>query len=119
MAILPKAERFKMFIALLENLPGAGSEDEARMQLARTLNTIEDAHSGVPFDPANWRTDGRMYPVQDDSASDVSGYPNVTAYRSRGHETFIATNGALEIRRVDDGYVEIRKPGSHGRDVWS
>lgn len=89
------------------------------MQIAVTLNNVEDEHSGVPFDPAHWRTDGRMYPFDDDSAADVEGHPDVTSYRSRGHETFIARNGAIEIRDVRSGEVVIEKPGSDGRGPWS
>ena len=53
-----------------------------------------------------------------DSASDVQGYPGVTSYRSRKHETFIANNGAFEIRNVDTGATEIAKPGADGKGVW-
>ena len=60
-----------------------------------------------------------MYPFQDDSAADVDGYPNVTSYRSRGHETFIAENGAFQIRNIKSGQVELEKVGSDGNGVWS
>jgi len=39
-----------------------------------------------------------MYPPKDDSAVDVDGMPKVMSYRSRRHETYIAANGAIEIR---------------------
>jgi len=73
----------------------------------------------VPFDPDHWRTDGRLYPFQDDSAADVDGYPNLTSYRSRGHETLIANNGAFEIRDLESGEVVLHKLGSDGQGVWS
>jgi hypothetical protein len=57
-----------------------------------------------------------MYPFDDDSAADDL---DVTAYRSRGHETFIAKNGAFEIRDARSGEVVIEKPGSDGKGVWS
>lgn len=56
---------------------------------------------------------------KDDSAADVPDYPNVTSYRHRRHETFIAENGAFEIRSVDTGDVAITKPGADGKGVWS
>jgi hypothetical protein len=84
-----------------------------------TLNAVEDELSGVPFNPANWRTDGRMYPPQDDKAADVDGHPDVTSYRSRGHETFIAKNGAFEIRDLRTDEVLVQKVGSDRRGVWS
>jgi hypothetical protein len=107
------------FVRRLAKLPPASTHDEARRQLEKTLNEVEDELSGVPFDPAHWRTDGRMYPPQDDSASDVDGYPNVTSYRSRGHETFIGSNGAFEIRDVATNEVVVEKVGSDGKAVWS
>src|SRR5579871_3619229 len=99
----PKHLRFAEFIRRLRALPPASSPEEARVQIAVTLNQVEDEHSGVPYDPAHWRTDGRMYPFDDDSAADVEGHPDVTSYRSRGHETFIARNGAFEIRDARSG----------------
>jgi hypothetical protein len=116
---IPKKVRFAEFIRRLQALPPATSHDEARRQIEETLNQVEDELSGVPFDPAHWRTDGRMYPPQDDSASDVEGHPDMTSYRSRGHETFVAKNGAFEIRDVQTGEVVLHKPGSDGKGVWS
>jgi hypothetical protein len=115
----PKRVRFAEFIRRLQGLPPASGHDQARRQIADTLNNVEDELSGVPFDPAHWRTDGRMYPVEDDSAADVDGYPDVTAYRSRGHETFISKNGAFEIRDFRNGEIVIEKPGSDGKGIWS
>ena len=115
----PKHLRFAEFIRRLRTLPPASDHDQVRGQIADTLNTVEDEHSGVPFDPVHWRTDGRMYPVEDDSAADVDGHPDVTAYRSRGHETFISKNGAFEIRDLRSGQVTVEKPGSDGKGVWS
>jgi hypothetical protein len=116
---MPKELRFDEFIRRLRALPPASSHDEARRQIEEMLNQVEDEFSGVPFDPAHHRTDGRMYPPQDDNASDVEGHVDVTSYRSRGHETFVAKNGAFEIRDIRKGQVVIHKPGSDGKGVWS
>ena len=115
---IDKHLRFAEFIRRLQPSAPASSHDEARRQIEETLNQVEDELSGVPFNPANWETDGRMYPPQDDSAADVDGYPNVTSYRSRRHETLIAKNGAFEIRDVRNGEVVLHKPGSDGKGVW-
>jgi hypothetical protein len=64
---LPKGARLRELIRRLLALPRAGSHDEARRQIEDTLNEVEDELSGVPFRPDNWRTDGRMYPAQDDT----------------------------------------------------
>lgn len=119
MTAWPRPKRFAELLRRLWALPPAGDDREARRLIETTLNAVEDEFSGVPFDPQAWRTDGRMYPFQDDGAADVPEYPNVTSYRSRKHETFIASNGAFEIRNVDTGAIEIAKPGTDGKGVWS
>jgi hypothetical protein len=116
---LRKQERLDEFVRRLAALPAARSHDEARRLIEVTLNQVEDELSGVPYDPGRWRTDGRMYPVQDDHAADVDGHPSVTSYRSRRHDTFIAANGAFEIHDLSTGGILIRKLGADGRGVWS
>jgi len=114
---IPKQVRFAEFIRRLSLLPAASSHDEARSLIDQTLNRVEDELSGVPFDPEHWKTDGRMYPVQDDNATDAEGAPGVTSYRSVAHETLIAPNGAFEIRNVKTDTIEISKPGADGKGV--
>lgn len=114
-----KRHRLEEFVRRLSALPAASSHDGALYQIETTLNQVEDELSGVPFDPANWRTDGRMYPPQEDSAADVGGFPEVTSYRSRKHETFVAQNGALEIRDLQANEILLHKPGADGKGVWS
>ena len=97
--------------------PSAATFDEARRLLEETLNAVEDEMSGSPFDPSQWQTDGRMYPPQNDSERSVPDHPNVRRFRSRAHNTYIGTNGALEIRTTE-GEVLISKPGADGRSVW-
>jgi len=116
---LPKSVRLQEFLRRLRSLPAAANHDQARAQLEETLNAVEDELSGVPFIPNNWRTDGRMYPAQDDYAADVEGHPCVTSYRHRSHETFIAENGAFEIRDLKENKVLIEKLGADGKGVWS
>lgn len=108
----------RLFFDRLRASPPASHHDEARRLVDDTLNAVENEYSGVPFDPQNWRTDGRMYPVQDDNAADVPGHPEVTSYRSFKHETFIRQNGAIEIRIVETKEVVLEKPGSDGKGVW-
>ena len=117
--LIPKPVRMQEFLARLRKLPLATSGDEAKRFIDDTLNALEDEFTDIPFDPSNWRTDGRMYPVQDDNASDVDGHPKVTSYRSRKHETLIRNNGAFEIRDARTKEVAVAKPGSDGKGVWS
>jgi len=91
---------------------------EAALELiATTLNAVEDALTDVPADPNRWMTDGRMYPPQPDSRREVPENVDVTRYRSRAHNTFIRTNGAIEIRDLAD-HVLFRKAGADGKHVW-
>ena len=85
--------------------------------MEKTLNAVEDELSGMPYDLEKWQSDGRMYPPQDDSERGVPGRPFVRRYRSRRHNTFIAENGALEIRTVDDEIL-LTKAGADGRFIW-
>lgn len=116
---VPKADRIVEFFKRLADLPPLTDQPSARAALDETLNAVEDELSGVPFNPERWRTDGRMYPVQDDNAADVEGHPGVLAMRSRGHETFLAPNGAIEIRESTSDKVVFTKAGANGKGVWS
>jgi hypothetical protein len=112
-----KERRLREFINRLREAAPARSATEARALLETILNAVEDELSGVPFDPTRWQSDGRMYPPQDDSEREVPSHPFVRRYRSRRHNTFIGSNGALEIQTVE-GEVLISKPGADGRSVW-
>ncbi|HEX6086448.1 MAG TPA: hypothetical protein VF266_18110 [Thermoanaerobaculia bacterium] len=111
-----KEQRLRELIRRLRLAPPAASFDEARRLLETTLNAVEDEMSGVPFDPARWQSDGRMYPPQDDSERTVPGQAAVRRYRSRRHNTFIGNNGALEIRTVEHEIL-LRKAGADGRFI--
>jgi len=114
--ILGKLERFAIFVSRLMAAPCAGSAADAYMLLSDTLNAVEDESSGVPHDPSQWTSDDRMYPPQADSARDVAGRPELTRYRSKGHNTYIADNGAIRIETANRDLV-LNKPGCSGNEV--
>ena len=112
-----KAERLAIFRERLEKAPAARSAEEAYGLVARILNEVEDEFSGARFDPTQWKTDGRMYPPYEDNRHAVVGHPNIIRYRSIAHNTFIGSNGAIEISTIR-GEILVRKPGEDGRDIW-
>jgi hypothetical protein len=112
-----KAVRLAEIYRRLKDAPAAATAEKAFQQLTAIVNDVENALTDIPFDPERWMHDGRLYPPQRDSERDVPGRPDLKRYRSRGHNTFVRTNGAIEIQRVD-GTVEFSKPGSDGGGVW-
>jgi hypothetical protein len=116
MADATKAERLREFLRRLGAAPASSSADEAFRQVCDILNAVEDEMTTIPHDPSRWMTDGRMYPPQADNARAVPGRPDVTRYRSRGHNTLIGDNGAIEIRSIA-GSLILFKPGADGRVI--
>jgi hypothetical protein len=111
-----KGERLAEFLRRLGAAPAAAGHDEAFRQIGDILNAVEDELTSIPFDPAHWQTDGRMYPPQPDSVRAVPGRPDVRRYRSRSHSTLIGDGGAIEIRD-GQGAAVFSKPGADGRGL--
>ena len=102
------------FFRRLQAAPPANSSEDAFDLLTQTLNAVEDEFSGVPYRPENWRTDGRMYPPQEDSRVKLLERPSVRKYRSKGHYDYIGLNGSIRIETLE-GEVLVDKPGRDGQ----
>jgi hypothetical protein len=111
---MTKEARFAEVVRRLEAALPAASADEAMTLLSTTLNQVEDELTDIPFNPDRWLNDGRMYPPQPDSAREVIGRPDLARYRSRGHNTWIRTNGAIRIVEIATTAVVLDKPGADG-----
>ncbi len=106
-----KEERFAEFLRRLTASPPVSTVDGALELLSRTLCEVEDELTDIPYQPENWQTDGRMYPPQEDQAREIAGREDLVRYRSRGHSTYIRSNGAIEIRDHLTGQVVFSKYG--------
>ena len=114
---MDRKQRFALFLVALEQAPSASDRASARELLTRLLNEVEDAHSGSPYDPPNWMTDGRMYPPEDDN-NKVSTVSGASLFYTKGHRVWFGDNGSirLEVRRgPGKGRIELDKPGADGR----
>lgn len=116
--ISSRAQRLSEFFRRLAQRLPAASVDEALAVLTTTLNEVEDELSGIRYNPERWQTDGRLYPPLPDSRRPVPGRPDVTRWRSKGHNTYIRENGAMEIVTVREGEIVFRAAGRNGRGVW-
>ena len=118
---VPKHVRLAVFLERLRVAPAASGADEAIALVRSTLNEVEDEHSGTPSNPAGFKSDNRLYPPQDDSKRAVPNRPELTRYRSRGHNTYVGSNGAILIvlTGIEDSVrqVVLNKPGSDGSKI--
>jgi hypothetical protein len=112
--VVSKGKRLKLFLERLAEAPPANSADGAFDLLTAALNAVEDEFSGVSHRPESWRTDGRMYPPQEDSRVKCPEHPSLRKYRSKGHYNFIGANGSIRIETLE-GEVLLDKPGRDGR----
>ncbi len=115
---MSRAQRLEEFFRrFAQRLPVSSGED-ALAVLVSTLNEVEGELSGIPYNPESWATDGRLYPPFPDSRRPVPGRTDVVRWRSKGHNTYIRNNGAIQISRVPDGAIVFEASGSDGRGVW-
>jgi hypothetical protein len=119
-SVLPKSQRLLLFLDRLRDAESAVDHDAAMALLSSTLNGVEDEFSGVPYNPEEPGTDGRMYPPTERFRFPGWGHPGVRCYRQVAHATFVADNGAIQIHGRKGNELRqllIEKPGSDGRRV--
>jgi hypothetical protein len=119
-SLLPKLQRLELFFDRLRAKESAVDHDAAMALLSNTLNGVEDEFSGVAYNPEEPGTDGRMYPPNERFRYPIWERVGVRCYRQVAHATFVAENGAVEIRartRGELGRIIFEKPGRDGRRV--
>jgi hypothetical protein len=104
-------DRLEEFCLRLLAAPACASKVEAFELLSRTLIEVENEFSGIAFDPAFPRDDGRMYPPRDDAHRAVPGRDDLHRYRSQGHNTYFSESGAILI--VDLNKVVLLDKADH------
>lgn len=115
---MDKTSHLQLFFERLQAAPAFSTRAEAYSTLCEILNAVEDEHSGVIFNPDNWEADGRLYPPQSDRSYPVDGFPELIRYKSFAHNTFIAINGAVEVKSVTTNEIYFSKLGANGKGVW-
>jgi len=104
-------DRLEEFCLRLLAAPACASRAEAFDLLSRILIEVENEFSGIAFDPAFPRDDGRMYPPRDDAHRAVPGRDDLHRYRSQGHNTYFSESGAILI--VDLNKVVLLDKADH------
>jgi hypothetical protein len=108
-----KGKRLEIFLERLRAAAPANSTEEAFDLLANTLNAVEDELSGVPNRPENYKTDGRLYPPQEDRRAKYPERPSLRKYWSAAHVSFFGINGSIRIE-TSKGEIVLDKPGRDG-----
>jgi hypothetical protein len=109
-----KGQRLAEIFRRLAAAPPAASHDDAYRLLCDTIDAVEDQMTTTPNIPANWMTDGRIYPPQMDQSYRPKRRPDLMRYISKGHSTLIRDNGAITIM-VKNGPIVFDKPGADGQ----
>jgi hypothetical protein len=111
---MSKGQRLAEILRRLATAPPAPTHDDAYRLLCETIDAVEDELTSTPNIPANYMTDGRIYPPQADRRYPVNGRPDLKRYASVGHNTFIRINGAITVA-LRNGPAIFDKPGADGQ----
>ena len=109
-------ERLEEFFRRMLEAPASSSFDEAYQKFCSTLDQVEDELTGLPNEPSQWKTIPRNFPPQKDRMSSIQG-SDVKRFENRRHRTYIAPNGAIEVRTIGSVVAHLSIAGSDGRTV--
>jgi|GEM_PF-2658772 len=115
-----KVDRLAEIFRRIGDSPPCSTFQEAFELLCRTMDEVEDALTPYPNEPDRWMELPRLFPPQMDRMSSVPEC-DVKRFDSLRHVTYVANNGAMEVRslRVVKGVINVHftKRGSDGRCV--
>jgi hypothetical protein len=119
--LLSRSERLDLFFEIANEAAAFADGPSAKAFLDELLDAIEDAFSGIfPGNSANWRTDGRMYPADEDYRRE-SENPQVAAYDHLRHLSYFGANGSFRFTTKPRGQfpaqILIDRPGQDGRTI--
>lgn len=112
MSDIAREARFAEFLKRLQNAPPVTTPHGAKHQMDAILDAVEDELTSLPNEPSQWRTDGRMYPPQNDR---MRRERRSCVWRARFHLVRIAENGALQILDLRTEHMLIDPRGADGR----
>lgn len=107
---MTKAERLAEFFRRLATSEPGATEQGALDLLSAVLIQVENELTSIPFDPSYPLNDGRMYPPMADARRPVRDRADLARYRSRNHNTFISSTGAIRVEDLS-GTCLFEKPG--------
>ena len=115
-----KGKRLAEIFRRIGVAPACSTLDEAYQLLCGTMNEVEDELKPYPNEPDRWMELPRLFPPQTDRMSSVEGC-DVKRFDSLRHVTYIAGNGAMEVRslRLIEGALKVHctKAGSDVKSV--
>lgn len=108
---LPIGQRIGRFFDRLRGQAPSSTADDALSRIGRTLDEVEDLHSGIPKKtppPSPSMPDGRMYPPLSDNI--VRNADGSIIARTKGHIIDIGKDGSITIR-LRSGEVVFQQAG--------
>lgn len=112
---MDKVARLNLIFQGVAALPAAATAQAAKAQLDQEINRVENLHSGVPYNPPSWATDGRIYPAQDDNRKKPTHPKAALEYVHKQHRSQFGANGAIRIIEIHTGNVVFQKAGADGQ----
>lgn len=121
-----RRQRLEVFFDRLARRLPVQTFEEAYRLLCHTLREVEDELTDIPYDPESWESDGRLYPPFEDSWRAVPGRPGLIRMRTKGHNVYIAANGAVQVRLAHEPQAPpgageaavFDAPGADGKGAW-